>query len=297
LSSSFFTNYGTLLKIDAVLNPDDPIATSPYGDNYYGAATARYGYVGYGGYVGGLNEVPLSDETASLPNTAGSNRELRFDQNNPIKGGNLGQLLDSPGDFTFLAPTNNAFRDIPQDLLSLLFLDDEFIYHLEDLLLYHGLTRERFTGTFRNNERIASFNSENILFQKNPLRINNGITFARTNIETRNGVAHAIRGVLKPNWVDNSILSFVSDMSDLSLLLEFLILGDLDQVLNVFGDRCTLAGPTNAAFQALGDGTLMSLRDPKTSGISDPNTQISRCSQSHHLESIVWWWQPRVTQR
>jgi uncharacterized surface protein with fasciclin (FAS1) repeats len=40
-------------------------------------------------------------------------------------------------------------------------------------------------------------------------------------------------------------------------------LGDLDQVLNVFGDRFTLAGPTNAAFQALGDGTLMSLRDPK----------------------------------
>jgi uncharacterized surface protein with fasciclin (FAS1) repeats len=186
----------------------------------------------------------------------GGGRRLRF------RRVNLLQILDEPGDFTFFAPTNNAFTLIPQELLELLFLRDEFIPHLEDLLLYHALNGKRFAADFAADEIITAFNTEGLLVtQGNPLRIN-AIPAVRTNINASNGVTHVINGVLAPDWVANSILGFVTSMDDLSILFELLEIAKLDDKLDKFGDELTFVAPTNEAFTALGDAVLDSLRDP-----------------------------------
>jgi uncharacterized surface protein with fasciclin (FAS1) repeats len=90
----------------------------------------------------------------------------------------------------------------------------------------------------------------------------NGIPVVRTDIIASNGVTQVINGVLKPDWVDNSILAFVTSMNDLSILLELLEIAGLDDKLDKFGDALTFVAPTNAAFIALGDVALAFLRDP-----------------------------------
>ena len=193
-----------------------------------------------------------------VPFTGYGGRKLKFVQNNPLRRNNLVEILDEPGDFTFFAPTNDAFKAIGQDLLATLFLRDEFRPHLEDLVLYHGFLGERFTDDFVNNERVLAFNSENVTVRTNPVRINAN-TLALPNNAASNGVTHVIRGVLQPDWVANSNVNFVDSMSDLSILSELLVLADLDG-LTILGN--TLAAPKNSAFEALGQATLNSLRLP-----------------------------------
>jgi uncharacterized surface protein with fasciclin (FAS1) repeats len=188
-------------------------------------------------------------------------RNLRFVQNNPFRRGNLLQILDEPGDFTFLAPTNAAFRTIPVEVLELLFLQEEFIPHLADLLLYHALEGKRLVQDFFAVEIISAFNQEGVLVRQNPLRIN-GNSVVRPNRNASNGVTHIINGVLIPDWVANSIIGFVSSMDDMSLLFEFLERAGLVQELDTLGDELTLVGPTNDAFTALGEDALGFLRDP-----------------------------------
>jgi transforming growth factor-beta-induced protein len=174
---------------------------------------------------------------------------------------NLLELLDEPGDFTFFAPTNDAFTSIPEKLLVLLFLRDEFAPHLEDLLLYHALEGTRLVQDFFAVEIITTFNTEGVLVRTNPLLIN-GISVARPNNNASNGVTHIINGVLQPDWVANSIIGFVSSMDNMSLLFEFLERAGLVQELDKLGDELTLVGPTNDAFTALGEERLAFLRDP-----------------------------------
>jgi transforming growth factor-beta-induced protein len=180
-----------------------------------------------------------------------------------IRRVNLLQILSDPGDFTFFAPTNNAFALLPQELLELLYLRDAFIPHLEDLLRYHALNGKRFVADFFSIEIIPAFNMEGLLVREDPFLVN-GIPVVRTNINASNGVTHVLNGVLKPNWVDNSILGFVaSSMTDLSILFELLERAGLDDKLDNFGDELTFVAPTNDAFTALGDAVLDSLRAPE----------------------------------
>jgi uncharacterized surface protein with fasciclin (FAS1) repeats len=180
-----------------------------------------------------------------------------------IRRSNLLEILSEPdGDFTFFAPTNRAFTFIPQELLELLFLRDEFISHLEDLLLYHGLNRKRFNADFFEIEIIPALNTQGLLIREDPFLVNR-IRVVRSNINASNGVTHVISGVLRPDWADNSILGFVTSMDDLSILLELLERAGLNDKLDKFGDELTFIAPTNEAFAALGDADLDSLRDPE----------------------------------
>jgi uncharacterized surface protein with fasciclin (FAS1) repeats len=184
-----------------------------------------------------------------------------FCRNSPLRRANLVEILGQPGDFTFFAPTNNAFNALGQDLLTILFLDDEFLLHLEDLVLFHGSLGERFTNSFVNNEILSSFNSENIFVQRVPGLTINFNTIVQANIKASNDVTHVISEVLQPAWVSNSIFKFVSSMSELSILFELLVRADLNVRLDEFV-VLTLAAPTNSAFEALNGLFLEPLRSP-----------------------------------
>jgi uncharacterized surface protein with fasciclin (FAS1) repeats len=200
-------------------------------------------------------------------------RKLIFDQNNALQRGKIVEILGEPGNFTFFAPTNQAFFDIGEDLLLKLF-SESFKPHLEDFGLDHGFRGERFTpnlanskkAKFVNNQRISTFNTENIVVITNPVVRINGITLFQPNNAASNGVTHVLRGVLQPDWVRNSIFGFVASMrSDLSTLSGLLVLSGLDERLDTFDTMQfvpTLAAPTNPAFTALGTTRLNSLTSP-----------------------------------
>jgi uncharacterized surface protein with fasciclin (FAS1) repeats len=124
------------------------------------------------------------------------------------------------------------------------------------------LNGKRFNADFFEIEIIPALNSEGFLIREAPFVVN-GIRVVRSNINASNGVTHVIGGVLRPDWVDNSILGFVTSMDDLSILFELLERAGLDDKLDQFGDELTFIAPTNDAFTALEDTDLDSLRDPE----------------------------------
>jgi uncharacterized surface protein with fasciclin (FAS1) repeats len=110
-------------------------------------------------------------------------------------------------DYTFFASTNNAlssaFNQIPRLLQLFLFYDD-FLPHLNDLLLYHGLEGERFSSQFDNGDTITTLNTERVGFRTTAgtLRVNT-VAVVDPNIDAANGVVHKIQGVLSPAWTFN----------------------------------------------------------------------------------------------
>jgi uncharacterized surface protein with fasciclin (FAS1) repeats len=217
-------------------------------------------------------------------------RNLLFQKNNTFRTNDLFNILDEPGDYTFFAPTNNAFRLLPSELLEILFFDDDFLPHLEDLLLYHGLVGERFISQF-GNENIATFNIEPVRVRRRPNGILsvNAITVGDSNNDASNGVTHKLSGVLTPAWLRNSVLDFTNTTTgDLSILYELLLLSGLDQVLNILGSGVTLLAPTNDAFNDLdGDTDLSFLRDPAN------RVELDRILRYHVVDGVFT--SPRLT--
>jgi uncharacterized surface protein with fasciclin (FAS1) repeats len=120
-------------------------------------------------------------------------------QNSALRRNNLLTILDQPGDFTYFAPTNDAFNLIPEDCLEKLLKDEEL---LKDLVLYHGFVGGRFTNSLKVGERINTFlDDENILVTKTPdgAVLINTLDLAGRNITLSNGVAQRISGVLRPS--------------------------------------------------------------------------------------------------
>jgi uncharacterized surface protein with fasciclin (FAS1) repeats len=167
--------------------------------------------------------------------------------------------LRGPGPFTLFAPTNNAFDTVPADIASLLFEEDAFIFHLQDLLFYHLLNVELFAADFADGDILPALNEENVTVALTPLSVN-GITISDGDNDVSNGVVHLVdAGVLTPSWVSNALADRVNSDSSLSTLGELLALANID--LSTAGGF-TLLAPTNVAFAALPEGTLDFLRDP-----------------------------------
>jgi transforming growth factor-beta-induced protein len=167
--------------------------------------------------------------------------------------------LSGAASITLFAPTNNAFTTVPANIQRLLFENDAFIFHLQDLLLYHILNAELFAADFADGDILTAFNGENVTISLAPLRVN-GIAISNGDNDVSNGVVHLIdTGVLTPSWVSRTIADRVNSASDLSTLASLLVLSSID--LSGAGNF-TLLAPTNDAFAALPQETLDFLTDP-----------------------------------
>jgi uncharacterized surface protein with fasciclin (FAS1) repeats len=212
-------------------------------------------------------------------------RELQFQKNNTFRTNDLFTLLDQPGAYTFFAPTNAAIGGLFARSLTfrgLLMQYDDFLPHLEDLLLYHGLNETRFISDFSKPGTATTLNLENVIFGTTSLgtvRINGrpivdpddcaGIC---SDIGASNGVVHFIDGVLLPDWTESSLLDLMNDRdNNLSILLDLLERSGLDSELMfvpltredlinddgmLLGEMqgttgLTLLAPTDEAFHAL----------------------------------------------
>ena len=165
--------------------------------------------------------------------------------------------ISSPSTLTFFAPVNSAWQALPQNFIEILLENDEFIVHLQSLLLYHLLGETLFEANFVNMSTLATLNAENFGIQTNPLRVD-GLPVQLPDNTATNGVTHTLNGLLAPSWILNSLASRVTNDPDLSLLGEFLAIANFNLGLD---GEITLLGPNNAAWNALGSSRLTFLRN------------------------------------
>jgi transforming growth factor-beta-induced protein len=195
----------------------------------------------------------------SIPTNAGLLTISQFVATNPdtttlfaaLERAGFTGILNMPGNFTLFGPTDQGFTNIPQEIVQLLFNQDQFIPHLRDLLLYHILPVGQLAASFPNATILQTFNTENVRILQEPFRVK-GIPITTPDNVVSNGVVNTLNGVLAPTWVFNTIILRCAGDPDLSILTELLVLANLADALEVFGEEFTLLAPTNAAFEALG---------------------------------------------
>jgi transforming growth factor-beta-induced protein len=167
-------------------------------------------------------------------------------------------LANNSGTLTVFAPTNAAFNALPAALRESLFVNNEFLIHLQSLLHYHILPQIFASEDLVNDSNIVTTNGESVNVLTDPLRVNlRPVQF--TDYNATNGFTNTILGVLLPSWVFNTLASRVANDPDLSILNDFFNLAGID--LSPDG-AITLLAPINAAWNALGFVRLQQLRDP-----------------------------------
>jgi transforming growth factor-beta-induced protein len=174
------------------------------------------------------------------------------------RSGLAAALANDAGTLTVFAPTNAAFNALPLALRELLFLNNEFIVHLQSLLLYHILPEIIASEDFVNDSNIRTTNGEFVNILTNNLRVNDRPVPADfTDFNATNGFTNIILGVLLPSWVFNTVATRVANDPELSILKELLILAGID--LSPAG-ALTLLAPINDAWNALGFVRLQQLK-------------------------------------
>jgi uncharacterized surface protein with fasciclin (FAS1) repeats len=104
-------------------------------------------------------------------------------------------MLNSPGPFTILAPTDEAFAALPQDVLESL---QENNFKLKQVLLYHVIYGDvRSDDLAQIQEAPTVEGSVVIIEQDDGIKVN-GIQVTQMDTLTENGVIHVLDGVLLP---------------------------------------------------------------------------------------------------
>jgi len=208
-----------------------------------------------------------SSKASKSSKRAFANSAARFVASNPnlisltaaVLRAGLGEALATLGPITLFAPNDSAFRQVPLPLLELLLLDDEFIPHLQDLLLYHVLGGRFFSFDLSDGLIATALNEETLTVTLPPIAVNgNDVVDADNAVD--NGMVHIIDAVLTPSWVFNALSDRVAIKSNLSILLSLVVQAGVD--LSVPGGF-TLLAPTNEAFGQLTPLQLAFLTSPE----------------------------------
>lgn len=151
---------------------------------------------------------------------------------------------------TVLAPTDTAFESL---MTALSINVDQLLAlpNLEDILLYHILGTEVFSGDLTNGLLATPLNDDNTI----KVTVgNSGVFFNQAqvtgaDIEASNGVVHILNAVLLPV---NTVVDVAID-NDFTYLTAALIQEELLPVLTNPLAAFTVFAPTDAAFEALAD--------------------------------------------
>ncbi|MBK9254696.1 MAG: fasciclin domain-containing protein [Saprospiraceae bacterium] len=177
----------------------------------------------------------------------------------------LADVLSGDGPFTVFAPTDAAFAALPEGVLDALLSDPQGA--LTDILLYHVV-----------DDNLTSTDIFNLISQGFPYFVTlngktvtitaslegafiNNAKITVTDIIADNGIVHVIDAVLIAP--DSTIIDVVRN-SDVHNILELALdSAGVSDILSGYGPF-TLFAPTDAAFEALPEGTIEALlQDPE----------------------------------
>jgi transforming growth factor-beta-induced protein len=175
----------------------------------------------------------------------------------------LDSVLEGPGPFTVFAPTDAAFAEIPQDVLSDLLADTDL---LTSVLTYHVVSGLVPAATVVGLSSATTVNGKSVEIEVvNGSVFLDGVEVVTTDIEASNGVIHVIDGVLTPEPIAN-IVQTAEAAGDFGTLLAAVEAAGLTDVLSGPGPF-TVFAPTDAAFAQISEETLNGLlADPEALG-------------------------------
>lgn len=112
----------------------------------------------------------------------------------------LNTTLDGPGNFTLLAPSNDAFAKLNQSTLANL---QNNTTALRTTLLYHVIPKKMLANNFSGNGTITTVNGLSLPYSVNGTKVifgsgNNTATVTKADINATNGEIQIIDGVLTP---------------------------------------------------------------------------------------------------
>ncbi|MCK6549352.1 fasciclin domain-containing protein [Myxococcota bacterium] len=171
-----------------------------------------------------------------------------------LQAADLVDVLKGTGPFTVFAPTNAAFEALPEGALDALLADPEA---LAKVLTYHVVP-----GKVTAAQVVTLDEATTVQGAKVSIRVDGGSVYVgdakvtTTDLEASNGVIHVIDAVLLPP----TVVDLAVKTPDLSTLVTAVTAAGLVETLSGEGPF-TIFAPTNAAFDALPEGTLESLLD------------------------------------
>lgn len=175
----------------------------------------------------------------------------------------LGDTLAGDGPFTVFAPTDAAFAKLGEETMSAVLADNDL---LTNILTYHVVGDNALVSASQalglQGQVAAMLNGEDadINLVDSSLYIDRA-KISVTNVVATNGVIHVIDSVMKPDGVsapDGDIVEILAEDANFSTLVSLVGTAGLGDALQGDGPL-TVFAPSNAAFDALPDGTLDSL--------------------------------------
>ncbi|MGV8829411.1 MAG: fasciclin domain-containing protein, partial [Breznakibacter sp.] len=185
----------------------------------------------------------------------------------------LDKTLQGEGPFTVFAPTDAAFKALPEGTVEALLNDPEG--QLKQILLYHVVAGRGMSSDLINGDMIITLQGKpvKITIKDGHIYINNAkVTVA--DLKADNGVVHVIDAVLLTPT--NTIYDIVSNSPDHTILKAAVDAAMLAPALKG-NEVFTLFAPTDNAFKALPEGTVEAL-------LEDPEGQLRQILLYHVVE-------------
>lgn len=181
-----------------------------------------------------------------------------------VVAADLDEALQSDGNFTVFAPTDEAFSALSEETLASL-LKPENQETLAAILKYHVLPKE-ISVPKTNNHPLKSAKTllgKRVKFDRKGTKVKiNGANIVIRNIKCSNGLIHVIDSVLLPPEEDTTIVGTAKKAGSFKTLLAAAEAAGLVEALSSKGPL-TVFAPTDKAFEALPKGTLKSLLKPE----------------------------------
>lgn len=196
-----------------------------------------------------------------------------------LETASLADTLDVDGTFTVFAPTNAAFDALPDGTLDVLLADPEG--QLRDILLYHVADEALSAEDIVLLDSVDTLLGPSITVEIGPgggVVLNGTVNVTATDIKASNGVIHVIDAVIIPPVLP-TITELVVEDDLLSTLEAAVVAADLAETLDGEG-TFTVFAPTNAAFDALPEGTLEAL-------LADPEGQLKEVLFYHVAGEVL----------
>jgi uncharacterized surface protein with fasciclin (FAS1) repeats len=115
--------------------------------------------------------------------------------NRAIEAADMGDALKGKGPLTIFAPTNEAFKQIPKDVLNSTLKNKP---RLESILKYHVVSGKHMASDIDNLPSVQTLQGESLrISTEGGIRINDA-SVVHADIECTNGVIHLIDSVLMP---------------------------------------------------------------------------------------------------
>ncbi len=171
-----------------------------------------------------------------------------------------GALEDESSELTVFAPTDAAFEVLGEETINALLADPKG--DLTDILLYHVVGMEAFSGNLSDGQKVETLNGKSVMISTSGQLMVNNANIIVTDIDVDNGIVHVIDAVLLPPVV--TVFDVIEESEDHTTLEAAILAAELDGALEDESSELTVFAPTDAAFEVLGQETIDALlADPK----------------------------------